>query len=110
MSKLLSLKKPPDAIISFNDYVHLDAVQYALQNGIKVNEDIFFASYANISTNKYAAFPPLVSIDQFPYQQGQAAMNMLIDILQKKQAGVDIEKEMNEPIEIQGDLAFSWKS
>src|SRR5690606_36525656 len=32
--KLLNLKRPPDAIISFNDYVHLDAVKSGLQEGV----------------------------------------------------------------------------
>ncbi|HMR84943.1 MAG TPA: LacI family DNA-binding transcriptional regulator [Niabella sp.] len=85
INKLLSLKKPPDAIISFNDYVHLDAVKFALQNRINVKKDILFASYANISVNKHTAYPPAVSLDQFPYQQGEAAMNMLLKIIEKKQ-------------------------
>ncbi len=107
MSKLLSMKKPPDAIISFNDYVHLDAVKYAMEKGINVNDEILFASYANISANKHAAFPPAVSIDQFPYQQGQTAMNLLMNILHEKQAGIDIEKRAVEHIEIPVSLAFS---
>lgn len=81
MESLLSLKKRPDAIISFNDYVHLDAVKYATHKGVKVNDEIIFASFANISINKHAAFPPVVSIDQFPYKQGKLAMEMLISLL-----------------------------
>lgn len=86
INKLLNLKKPPDAIISFNDYVHLDAVKFAIQNRINVKKDILFASYANISVNKHAAYPPAVSLDQFPYQQGETAMNMLLKIIEKKQS------------------------
>lgn len=81
MERLLNLKKRPDAIITFNDYVHLDAVKYARYKGVKVNDEILFASFANISINKYAAFPPVVSIDQFPYRQGEAAMGLLIKLL-----------------------------
>ncbi|MFT4094262.1 MAG: LacI family DNA-binding transcriptional regulator [Niabella sp.] len=84
MQQLLGLKKTPDAIISFNDYVHLDAVKFAMQNDVLINEDILFASYANISANKHAAYPPAVSIDQFPYKQGRTAMEILVDILNKK--------------------------
>jgi len=84
VARLLALKKPPDAIISFNDYVHMDAVKYALKEHVKINEDILFASYANISVNKHTAYPPVVSVDQFPYSQGEAAMKMLMDILQHK--------------------------
>lgn len=83
LKKLLALKKPPDAIITFNDYVHLDAVKASEQRDIVVNDNILFASYANISINKYTLHPPAVSVDQYPYKQGQEAMNILIDILDK---------------------------
>lgn len=84
IGKLLKMKKIPDAIISFNDYVHHDAVRAAMQAGISVNEDILFASFANISSNKLAAFPPAISLDQFPYNQGQIAMEILMKILERK--------------------------
>ncbi|GAB3019125.1 LacI family DNA-binding transcriptional regulator [Niabella terrae] len=100
MDQLLSLKRPPDAIISFNDYVHLDAVQYALEKGVSVNNEVLFASYANISINKHTAYPPVVSMDQFPYKQGQMAMNMLINILDTKQSD---EKKALQPQ--QGEVA-----
>jgi len=106
VNKLLNLKKPPDAIISFNDYVHLDAVKEAMHNGIAVNEDILFASYANITNNKHAAFPPAVSVDQFPYDQGQLAMEILIKILKKKLSGT-IEKKEVKKIELPVSLVYS---
>ncbi len=81
MQKLMGRKRPPNAIISFNDYVHMDAVQWAVQNNILVNKDVYFTSFANISVNKHTSHPPVVSIDQFPYLQGQKAMQLMIDIL-----------------------------
>jgi LacI family transcriptional regulator len=42
MKKLLALKHPPTAIITFNDYIHMDAVQYAQKHNILVNKDIVF--------------------------------------------------------------------
>lgn len=90
MQRLLSLKKPPDAIISFNDYVHMDAVKFAQKKHVKINEDILFASYANISVNKHTAHPPVVSVDQFPYKQGEEAMRVMMELLRKKQDDEDI--------------------
>ena len=87
MERLLALKKKPDAIVTFNDYVHLDAVKYARYRGIKVNEEILFAGFANISLNKYAAFPPVISVDQFPFRQGEGAMEMLIQLIDEKTSG-----------------------
>ncbi len=41
-------------------------------------------SYANLPINNYTAYPPLASVEQFPYQQGQKATEILLDILSKK--------------------------
>jgi DNA-binding LacI/PurR family transcriptional regulator len=84
MKSLLSLKNAPQAIITFNEYVHMDAVQYAQQQNIQVNKDIAFASYANLPITNYTAHPPLVSVEQYPYGQGEKAMELLIDLLNGK--------------------------
>ncbi len=86
MKKLLALKNPPTAIISFNDYVHMDAVQYAQKENVKVNEDIAFVSYANLPITAYTAFPPLVSLEQYPYRQGEKAMKCMIELCNAKAA------------------------
>jgi len=101
MEKLLSLKNPPTAIISFNDYVHMDAVQYAIQKKIKINKDIIFLSYANLPITSYTAFPPLLSIEQYPDRQGKKALEILMRLLDEKDA--DESQEINyysEEIEV----------
>ena len=84
VKSLLALKHPPTAIITFNDYVHMDAVQYAERNGIKVNKDIVFVSYANLPITSYTAYPPLASLEQYPNKQGQKAMDLMIRLLSDK--------------------------
>lgn len=81
MSKLLSQKRKPSAIVAFNDYVALDAVQFAIKKKYKINEDLTFVSYANLPINHYTAFPPMASVEQFPYIQGQRATEALLEIL-----------------------------
>ena len=85
--KLLFSKNRPNAIISFNDYVHMDAVQFAHQENFNVNKDIVFVSYANLPITDYTAFPPLVSIEQYPYGQGEKAMEIMIHLLNAKDGG-----------------------
>jgi LacI family transcriptional regulator len=82
--KLLSSKRRPTAIVTFNDYVALDAVQQAQKMKFKINKDICFVSYANLPLTNYTAFPPMASVEQFPYQQGQKATETLIDLLNQK--------------------------
>jgi len=81
--KLLTLKNKPTAIIAFNDYVLLDAVQSAKKMKLKINKDISFVSYANLPISNYSAHPPLASVEQYSYQQGQKAMEIMLDLLSK---------------------------
>ncbi len=91
MNKLLNLKSPPQVILSFNDYVHMDAVQYAKQLKIKVNKDILFASYANLPITSYTTHPPVISLEQYPYKQGEKAMEIMMKILAEKTDDPDAE-------------------
>lgn len=88
IKNLLSLKKIPDAIISFNDYVHMDVVQYAYNQNLQINKDIAFVSYANLPITGYMAHPPLVSIEQYAYGQGEKAMEIMMQILSDKTKNV----------------------
>lgn len=84
IKKLLSLKNAPNAIISFNDYVHMDVMQYAQQQNMLVNKDVVFVSYANLPITSYTAHPPLVSIEQYPYGQGEKAMEIMIQLINER--------------------------
>ena len=81
MQRLLTLKPGPTAVIAFNDYVALDAMQYARKMNIRINKDISFVSFANLPACNYMENPPLASVEQFPYRQGQRATEMLLEIL-----------------------------
>ena len=83
MEELLSSKRKPTAIITFNDYVALDAIQYAQKRKRKINKDICFVSFANLPVSTYSAFPPLASVEQHPYIQGQKATEILVELMNK---------------------------
>lgn len=84
MRNLLSQRRKPTAIVVFNDYVVLDAIQYARKMKLKINKDITFVSYANLPLSHYTAYPPLASVEQFPYVQGQKATETLLEVLDRK--------------------------
>lgn len=85
MQNLLSLKVEPTAVIAFNDYVALDAMQYASKMNIRINKDISFVSFSNLPIYTYMENPPLASVEQFPYRQGQRATELLLEILNATQ-------------------------
>lgn len=84
MENLLKLKNPPTAILTINDYVALDAIQYARKLKLKINKDISFVSYANLPITTYLEFPPLASVEQYPYDQSKKATEILFQLLDNK--------------------------
>ena len=98
MEELLTLKRPPTAVITFNDYVALDAIQYAKKKNIRINEDISFVSFANLPICHYMENPPLASVEQFPYEQGSKAAEILLEFLDKKEQANTFKGPFNTTI------------
>jgi LacI family transcriptional regulator len=94
MHKLLGLKNRPTAIIAFNDYVALDAIKYTRNQGISINKDIYFVSYANLPITSYMDEPPVASVEQFPYQQAEKATAVLLQLIQAKVGEEKIPKKI----------------
>jgi LacI family transcriptional regulator len=93
LDKLIGLKNRPTAIIAFNDYVALDAMQHARNKKLKINKDICFVSYANLPVTHYLETPPLASVEQFPYEQGARATELLLKLIENKSAEETIPYE-----------------
>jgi LacI family transcriptional regulator, repressor for deo operon, udp, cdd, tsx, nupC, and nupG len=91
--KLMSQKKKPTAILVFNDYVALDATRYAREKKLKINKDICFVSYANLPVTRYVDFPPLASVEQFPFEQGARATELLFKLIHQKSSGQELPYE-----------------
>lgn len=104
IKQLLALKKRPSAIIAFNDYIALDAIKFARQQGLKINKDIFFVSYANLPMTSYMDEPPLASVEQFPYEQAEKATDMLLHLINQK--GVS---EMEKKIVMQSQVIVNTR-
>jgi len=89
---LLANKRHPTAIVTFNDYVYLYAVNHAQKLKINLDEGLQFVSYANLPIIKYLNYAPVASVEQFPYLQGQKAADILMDLLaQKEQPSDDVQ-------------------
>ena len=94
IKQLLSLKERPSAVIAFNDYVALEAIKYTRSKGLKINQDIFFVSYANLPVTSYLDEPPIASVEQFPYQQAEKATDILFQLINAKGTKEQIERKV----------------
>ena len=110
MQQLLSQRPRPTAILVINDYIALDAMQYARQQKLKINKDICFVSYANLPITSYLETPPMASVEQYPYQQGAKAAEILMHIRNEiDKNGKPAEPETLENVVINGQLIVHSK-
>ena len=110
MQQLLSQRPRPTAILVINDYIALDAMQYARQQKLKINKDICFVSYANLPITSYLETPPMASVEQYPYQQGARAAEILLHIREQvDKNGKPAEQETLENVVINGQLIVHSK-
>lgn len=79
---LLALENRPKAIITFNDYLALEAIAIAKAQNLIINKDIFFISFANLPIWTYMNDKPMASIEQFPYKQGEKAAGILFSLIE----------------------------
>lgn len=103
MQELLRCKPRPTAVLAINDWVALDAIQYARSAGYKINEDLYFVSYANLPITCYLEYPPMASVEQYPYEQGAKAVDVLMQVL-----ACDTEQPYQN-VEIEGRLMVHQK-
>lgn len=103
MTQLLTTANRPDAVLAFNDYVALDAMQVCRKNGLRINEDISFVSFANLPLTAYMDHSPLASVEQHPYQIGMKAVEILLSITEPKADG---QKEGFQQIMLEPELVI----
>ncbi|MES2378494.1 MAG: LacI family DNA-binding transcriptional regulator [Bacteroidota bacterium] len=106
MDELLASKRKPTAIVTFNDYVALFAIQYAKSLKREIENNIEFVSYANLPLINYMENTPSASVEQFPYLQGQKAADILLDLLSHKKQN-DNEQTAYYKIIIESQLVLS---
>ncbi|MGF1925579.1 MAG: LacI family DNA-binding transcriptional regulator [Bacteroidia bacterium] len=84
LDSLLENKRNLTAIVTFNDYVALYAIKYARTLNIDLKKDLQFISYSNLPLINYMDHVPIASVEQFPYKQGEKAVEVLFDLLNNK--------------------------
>lgn len=83
MRELLSLKQRPDGLFCFNDPLAMGAMNYALDQGMRIPEDIAVIGCGNLHYDDSLSVP-LSSIDQHSRRIGEEAARIALGILNSK--------------------------
>jgi LacI family transcriptional regulator len=83
MRELLKLKPRPDAVFCFNDPLAMGAMNHALDEGLRIPEDIAIIGCGNLHYDDSLRVP-LSSIDQHSQRIGEEAARLTLRILSSK--------------------------
>lgn len=77
----LAWNERPTAIIGFNDFMAIGAIQAVLERGLQVREDVAIAGFDDNPISQYMT-PALTSISQPVAKVGQAIISLLVNLLE----------------------------
>ena len=83
--KELIQRERPTAIFAANDQMAFGAVRAARELGLRVPDDLSVVGFDNIPFSSYFD-PPLTTVEIPKYPMGAAAMEMLVNLISKKNA------------------------
>ena len=83
MRQLLALHPRPDGVFCFNDPLAMGAMNYALDHGVKIPEDLALVGCGNLHYDDVLRVP-LSSVNQHSHRIGEEAARLTLAILKSK--------------------------
>ncbi len=85
MRTLLELAEPPSAVVAYNDHIAIDACRLALEQGLRVPEDIAITGYGNIPSSLIVS-PKITTLAMPLRQMGETALDSLLHLIETGEA------------------------
>lgn len=76
--RILSLKERPTAVISCNDFIALEIIDYCKEQNINIPEDLSIAGFDDIESSAWSQ-PPLTTVRVLTDEMGEKAVKRLIE-------------------------------
>jgi LacI family transcriptional regulator len=93
-----SMSNPPDAIFATEDFTALGAIGELKERNIKIPAEVGIIGFANELFGEYIT-PRLSTVDQQTIQMGKSALELLVDLVEKKEInGHRQQKIVLEPL------------
>ncbi len=96
VNKLFTLKNPPDAIIATGDKITTGVLKTLKRRGLKVPDDVALAGFSNTEIAEIID-PPLTQVRQPAREMGEAAIDLLLQLINSKRPVKDFEKRILSP-------------
>lgn len=87
MSRLLALPSTPTAVFAASDVLAMGALRAIKEKGLRVPDDISLVGFDDIDFSEYCD-PPLTTVRVPKRKMGQIAMNILLELIEKRSSGL----------------------
>ena len=106
--KFIRMAQPPTAIFATNDYMALGAYQAAVEEGLRVPEDIALVGFNNIEFTAMKGIE-LTTIGQKKYEMGSIAVETLVGKIEGRKSGLAEEIILKPELIIRRTCGFLLK-
>lgn len=79
--KVLKAPVKPTAVLTFKDYVALDAIEYLKKKDPRLLHQIEFVGFGNLPDLRYMNYPLSASVEEHPYKLGEKAITQVLHLL-----------------------------
>jgi len=90
MRRLLARRHDFDAVVALNDPSALGALSAAVDHGLRVPQDVIVTGFDN-TEGSVLSWPALTTVDQGLYEQGQAAVELLLGLTDGRRVRDDLQ-------------------
>ncbi len=96
INQLLTLKDPPEAIITLSDKLTIGSLKTIKRRGLKIPNDIALVGFSNSDLTELTD-PPLTVVRQPALEMGKAATELLLQLIESKRPVTEFEKRILSP-------------
>jgi LacI family transcriptional regulator len=96
INQLLTLKDPPEAIVTLSDKLTIGSLKTIKRRGLKIPDDIALVGFSNSDLTELTD-PPLTVVRQPALEMGKAATELLLQLIESKRPITEFEKRILSP-------------
>lgn len=96
VNQLLTLKNPPDAIVTLSDKLTLGCLKTLKRRAIRIPDEMGLVGFSNSDVAEVVD-PPLTIVRQPAFEMGKASTELLLQLIESKRPVTEFEKRILSP-------------
>jgi LacI family transcriptional regulator len=96
INQLMTLKNPPDAIVTLSDKLTIGSLKTFKRRGMTIPDDIAIVGFSNSDIAEITD-PPLTIVRQPALEMGRAATELLLQLIESRRPVTEFEKRILSP-------------